>query len=217
MTMTRPIRIFLLGALCIAAQVAAAELPQSIALPAPRKDGGKPLMQALNLRQSAREFGTQKLEPQVLSNLLWAAFGVNRADTAKRTAPSASNRLELDIYVAMPEGLFLYDAKAHRLEPVLGEDIRAATGTQDFVAKAAINLVYVSDFAKMGNASDENRILYSAADVGFVSQNVYLFCASEGLATVVRGSVDKSALAKIMRLRPEQKIILAQSVGYPPK
>ncbi len=184
-------------------------------LPAPQTDGGKPLMQALKERHSTREFSPEKLPPQVLANLLWAAFGINRPDTGKRTAPSAMNWQEIDVYVALPEGLYVYDAKGNKLDPMLAEDVRAAAGVQPFVKDAALNLVYVADFAKTGKSSPEDRNFYSGADVGFIAQNVYLFCASEGLAVVVRGSVDRTALAKLMKLRPDQKILLAQTVGYP--
>lgn len=185
-----------------------------IELPPPQTEGGKPLMQALKERKSSREFSSRPLPAQVLSNLLWAAFGVNRPD-GRRTAPSASNLQEIDIYVALAEGLYLFDAKAHRLNPVLAEDLRAATGTQAFVAQAPVNLVYVADYARMGNRPEQTKTVYSWADTGFIAQNVYLFCASEGLATVVRASIDRERLAAQMKLRPEQRIVLAQSVGYP--
>jgi len=186
-------------------------------LPQPQTSGGKPLMQVLKDRHSSREFSSEKLPLQVLSNLLWAAFGVNRPESGKRTAPSAMNRQEIDLYVATADGLYVYDAKANRLSPVLAEDIRGATGTQAYVKEAPVNLVYVADLAKMGDTGAEERDVYTAADTGFIAQNVHLYCASEGLAAVVRGSVDRPALAKAMRLRPDQKIILAQSVGYPKK
>jgi len=189
---------------------------EAISLPKPQMEGGKSLMQALKERQSGREFSPEKLSPQVLSNLLWAAWGVNRPD-GRRTAPSASNRMEVDIYVATAEGLYLYDAKAHSLQPVVNEDVRAQTGKQPFVATAPVNLVYVADFAKMGKGSEENKVFYSAADTGFIAQNVYLFCASEGLVTVVRGMLDRAPLAAAMKLRPDQRIILGQTVGYPKK
>jgi nitroreductase len=185
-----------------------------VALPQPRTDGGRPLMEVLKERKSTREFAPDKLPPQVLSNLLWAAFGVNRPD-GRRTAPSAMNKQEIDIYVATGEGLFMYNAQANRLDPVLAQDVRGATGTQSFVATAPLDLVYVADLAKAGSEPDAD--LYTAADTGFIAQNVYLYCASEGLATVVRGSIDRAALAKAMKLRPDQKIILAQTVGYPKK
>jgi SagB-type dehydrogenase family enzyme len=185
-------------------------------LPAPQTDGGKPLMQALKNRQSSREFSAGKLPMQTLSNLLWAAGGVNRPD-GRRTAPSAVNRQEVDIYVATADGLFLYEPKPHRLLQLSAEDVRAATGTQPFVRDAAVNLVYVADFARMSDTSAENKVVWSAADTGFIAQNVYLFCASEGLATVVRAFVNPAELAKVLTLRPEQRIILAHSVGYPAK
>jgi nitroreductase len=194
---------------------AAPQPGQPLPLPAPQTEGGKPLMQALKARQSSRSYSSEPLPAQVLSNLLWAACGVNRPDSGKRTAPTAVNWQEIDVYVATADGLYLFDAHAHALNPVLSEDIRALTGTQPFVAQAPVNLVYVADFARMGRASQADRDFYSATDTGFISQNVYLYCASEGLATVVRGLVDRPALAKRMGLRPDQKIILAQSVGYP--
>jgi len=197
--------------------LAQAQELKPIELPPPQTEGGKPLMQALKARSSSREFSAEKLPAQLLSNLLWAAFGVNRPQSGKRTAPSAMNWQEIDVYVAMADGLFLYDAQAHRLTPILTEDIRGLTGAQGFVAEAPVNLVYVADLSRTSRASGEDQTLFTAADTGFVAQNVYLFCASEGLATVVRGSVDRAALAKAMRLRPDQKIILAQTVGYPKK
>jgi len=182
----------------------------------PQTDGGKPLMQALKDRKTSREFSSEKLPPQILSNMLWAACGINRPD-GKRTAPTAMNKQEIDVYVAMAEGLYLYDANAHILLPVLAEDIRAATGKQPFVKDAPVNLVFVADFAKMGNTPADQKEFYAATDTGYISQNVYLYCASEGLATVVRGAVDKPALALAMKLRNDQKVILAQTVGYPKK
>ena len=190
--------------------------PRTITLPAPDTTGGMPLMDALSKRHSAREFASTELPLQVLSNLLWAAWGVNRPD-GRRTAPSASNRQEIDVYVAAASGLYLFDAKDHRLEPVLPDDVRAATGTQAYAATAAVNLVYVADYARMGQSSAEDKAIYAGADTGFISQNVYLYCASQGLATVVRASIDRAALAKTMKLRPEQRIVLAQTVGYPKK
>lgn len=195
--------------------VAAQDL-KLIKLPPPQTSGGRPLMQVLNERKSTREFGAGTLSPQTLSNLLWAAFGINRPD-GRRTAPSAMNWQEVDIYVATPEGIYLYDAKANTLNPAVSGDHRVATGTQSFVKDAAVNLVYVADFSRIAAQANPDAEMYAAADVGFIAQNVYLYCASEGLATVVRASIDKPALAKTLSLRPNQKIILAQSVGYPKK
>jgi len=203
------------SAIILSATILSAQELKPITLPAPQTEGGKPLMQALKERKTSREFSPRALPPQVLSNLLWAAFGINRPDSGRRTAPSAMNRQEIDIYVTLPEGLYRYDAKNHTLQPVLAKDLRALTGTQGFVGDAPLNLVYVADYSKMGSMSDNDKEIDANADTGFISQNVYLFCASEGLATVVRGMVDKTALAKAMGLRADQKVILAQTVGYP--
>ena len=186
-----------------------------IALPTPRMEGGKPLMQALKERQSARVFSTNALPVQLMSDLLWAAFGINRVDSGKRTAPSARNWQEVDIYAIIEDGAYLYDAKANSLRAVAKGDLRKLTGTQEFVTTAPLNLVYVADITRMKGAAPEDQALYSGADVGFISQNVYLFCASEGLATVVRGMVDRDALAKALNLPSQKKIILTQTVGYP--
>lgn len=206
-----------LAALLAFSVFASAQELKPIQLPKPQMDGGKPLLQALKERQSTRAFSAEKLPAQALGNLLWAAFGINRPDTGQRTAPSAMNRQEIDIYVATADGLYRYEAKGHTLQPVLAKDIRAETGMQPFVKDAPVELVYVADYSRMGRGTDEDKNLYSAADTGFIGQNVYLFCASEGLVTVVRGSVDRPNLAKTMKLRPEQKIVLAQTVGYPQK
>ncbi len=200
-------------AFCISLSAQTAEI-QPIRLPKPQMDGGKPLMQVLRDRKSSRAFSSQKLPEQVFSNLMWAAFGINRPD-GRRTAPSASNRQEIDVFVVTPEGAYLYDAKEHLLTPVAAGDFRAPAGTQDYVKDAPVNLVFVADSAKMGKATEEQMAMISGADTGFISQNAYLYCASEGLATVVRASVDRAALSKALKLRPEQKIILAQTVGYP--
>jgi len=198
------------------APLALAQEQNPVPLPPPETTGGKPLMQVLKDRHSTREFSSQKLSQQTLSNLLWAAFGINRPD-GKRTAPSAMNWQEIDIYVATQDGLYVYDAKANNLKPVLQQDVRGATGQQAFVKDAAVDLVYVADLGKTRQAGGEDQILYTGADTGFIAQNVYLFCASEGLAAVVRGSIDREAFAKTANLRPNQKIILAQTVGYAKK
>ena len=186
-----------------------------IKLPPPNMNSGKSLMQSLQARKSSRDFSTKKLPVEVLSNLLWAACGINRPESGRRTAPSAVNWQEVDIYVAMADGLYLYNAKEHVLKPVIKQDIRELTGKQPFVKEAPVNLIYVADYSRMGGANAEERNSYSAADTAFIAQNVYLYCASEGLATVVRGSIDRDVLAKAMQLRDNQRIILSQTVGYP--
>lgn len=187
---------------------------ETVTLPPPHTEGGMPLMQALKARHSSREFDARPLPAQVLSDLLWAAGGVNRPESGKRTAPTARDMREVLIYAITAEGARLYEPGAHSLRRVAEGDLRHLAGTQDFVARAPLNLVYVADLGRM-DTSDENKRLYSATDTGFIAQNVYLFCASAGLATVVRGSVDREALGAALGLGPEQRIILAQTVGYP--
>lgn len=186
-----------------------------LVLPEPQQHGGKPLFEALHERQSCREFDGRELPTGVLGNLLWAAFGVNRPQTGGRTAPSAHDWEEIDVYVAMAAGLYVYAAGEHALKKRLDRDIRAQTGMQDFVARAPVNLVYVADLSRMVQASAEEKAQYAGPDAGFIAQNVYLFCAAEGLATVVRGMIERPALAALMGLTPHHRIILAQSVGYP--
>jgi nitroreductase len=200
--------------LSMAPGVALAQEAKPIQLVKPNM--GIPLMQLLGKRMSSREFSPEPLPVEVLSNLLWAAFGIHRPD-GQRTAPTAGNRQEIEIYLAAANGLYLYDAKASVLKPVLTEDIRGMTGRQPFVKEAAVNFIYVADYSKMGTVTNEVKDLYSAAATGFISENVYLYCASEGLATVVRAGMDRPALASVMKLRPDQKIILVQSVGFPKK
>lgn len=184
-------------------------------LPAPQTEGGRPLMQVLRDRKSERAFRDQKLPLQTLSNLFWAAFGINRKDTGKRTAPSANNWQEIDVYAVTADGVFSYEAVAHALNPVVGQDIRALAGKQGYVAAAPLNVVYVADYAKMAGAAEEKKAAYAAADAAFIAENVYLFCASFGLAVVVRASIDQPELEKAMKLRPDQHVVLAQTVGYP--
>jgi SagB-type dehydrogenase family enzyme len=192
-----------------------AELAGPIKLPAPQIEGGLPLMQALRSRRSSRNFARKKLPPQVVSNLLWAAFGVNRPGTGGRTAPSAHNWQEIDLYLALEEGIYVYYAKSHTLVPVGATDLRAQTGQQDFVGSAPLDLVFVANYARMGPGDEEQKAFYAACDTGFISQNIYLACASEGLATVVRGWLDRPPLQQALGLKGDQHVVLAQSVGYP--
>jgi nitroreductase len=194
---------------------------QDIKLPAPSRDGGMPLMEALNERESSRLFSEKDLTPQNLSDLLWAAWGINRDSDGRRTAPSSHNRQEMDVYLAMKSGLYLYDAAGNVLKQVHGRDIRALTGTQDFPATAPVNLIYVADLEKRGlkegqQITDTDQ-LSSWANTGFMAQNVYLWCASEGLSCVIRAMVPRDKLAPEMGLKPLQVVILAQTVGFPPE
>jgi SagB-type dehydrogenase family enzyme len=197
--------------------VAGTQELQTITLPAPDMEGGLPLMEALALRSSSRSFSPEELPAQVLSDLLWAASGINRPESGLRTAPTARNMQQIDVYVATARGLYIYHPKDHALIPVLAKDIRAVTGRQEFAALAPVNLVFVADYSRMGDMPEEAKKFYAATDTGFIGQNVYLYCASAGLATVVRGAVDREALAKAMELRPDRHVVLAQTVGYPVK
>lgn len=184
-------------------------------LPSPSTGNRGSLMWALKNRKSTRSFSPEPLPPNIMSDLLWAAFGVNRPDSGYRTAPSPMSSQEIDIYVVTANGLYLYDARFHQLVQLATEDIRNHCGTQRFVANAPLNLVYVANFSKLGDREDDKKMFYAAADTGFISQNVYLFCAAYGLGTVVRDWVDRPALAAKINLREDQRIILAQTVGYP--
>ena len=183
-------------------------------LPPPRPEGGKPLIQALKLRRSIREYADRALPLQVLSDLLWAAFGVNRP-SGDRTAPYWRHVMVIDVYAVMANGVWFYDPKRHVLQQHSRVDMRAATGLQDFVGTAPLNLVYVAHGERMHDVSPEERRLYASVDAGFIGQNVYLFCASEGLATVFRGAVDTKKLAQAMELDSAQFVTFAQTVGYP--
>jgi nitroreductase len=186
----------------------------AIELPAPRREGGRPLLEALKLRQSIREYSDRPLPVQVLSDLLWSAFGINRP-SGDRTAPCWRHVMVIDVFAAMADGVWLYEPKRHVLLPHLDGDIRPQTGLQEFVAKAPLNLIYVAHGERMRDISAEERRLYASVDAGFIGQNVYLFCASEGLATVFRGAIDYSKLARTMQLGAGQFVAFAQTVGYP--
>ena len=186
----------------------------SIELPAPEKRGGMPLLDALAQRHSAREFARTALPLQVLANLLWAAFGVNRPD-GHRTAPTALNCQEIDIYVALSSGAYLYDAPANALKLAAASDVRRVTGYQDFVDEAPLDLVYVADHARMTMVPVRQRESYASVAAGAISQNVYLFAASAGLSTVIRAWIDRDAIADALGLGHDQHVLLSQTVGYP--
>lgn len=190
-----------------------AQIIDSRTLPAPRQSGGKALFDTLKLRHSTREYSDREIPAQVLSDLLWAAYGVNRR-SGDRTVPYWKHIMVIDLYVAMADGVWLYDPKNHGLLHYLDEDIRAATGLQDFVSVAPLNLVYVAHGERMADITPEERRLYASVDSAFIGQNVYLFCASEGLATVFRGAVDYAKLSKAMKLPASQFVTFAQTVGY---
>ena len=186
----------------------------SVLLPPPAKHGGLPLMDALARRHSSRDFASAPLPLPLLSNLLWAAYGMNRADGG-RTAPSALNAQEIDVFVALSSGAYLYDAAAHQLNLVAASDLRRVTGYQDFVDEAPLDLVYVSDHARMGMVPVAQRESYASTAAGAIAQNVYLFAASNDLATVIRAWIDRAAIADALGLTHDQQVLLSQTVGYP--
>jgi Nitroreductase family len=195
-----------------------------MALPKPQTQGGSPLMQALANRQTNRNISREQLLPQMLSNLLWAAWGVNRPAIRGRTAPSAMNLQEMDLYVFLEKGVYRFDALSHSLQPVLAGDHRAQTGKQAGVGQAPVSLVFVADLEKYATgragrlaAEPALQMAYSNAHCGFIAQNVYLYAASEGLASWFRAMVDAPALATLLNLRPAQKVLYSQGVGYPAK
>lgn len=185
-----------------------------ITLPPPQTRGGMPLMEALAKRKSSRDFKTAELPPQMLSDLLWAAWGRNRSDGG-RTAPSALNAQEIDVYVALPSGAYLYDAADNVLRLAAGSDLRRVTGYQDFVDEAPLDLVLVADHRRMKMVPVGQREAYAAAAAGAVAQNVYLFAAANGLATVIRAWIDRAAIADALGLDHDQQVLLSQTVGFP--
>ncbi|MCX6570437.1 MAG: SagB/ThcOx family dehydrogenase [Candidatus Aminicenantes bacterium] len=207
---------------------AAGEL-EPITLPKPEMDGGKSVLAALKDRKTVRNISPDPLPLQTLSNLLWAAFGVNRPEAGLmgkpgRTAPSASNSQEIELYVCLAQGVYLYEAVSHRLAPVAAGDFRARAGRSAAV-KAPVNIFYVVDLARyvvgegqpdrsIGNPEVQKSYYYT--DTGFIAQNVYLSAASQGLAAWFH-NCDKENTAREFKLRPEQRVLFAQTVGYPMK
>jgi SagB-type dehydrogenase family enzyme len=187
----------------------------TLELPPPEQAGGMPLSEALKLRRSQREFSPTALPKRLLSNLLWSAGGINRADTGGRTIPSALNAQEVDVYVALASGVYVYDAKAHALRLVAQLDARRVTGYQDFVDHAPVDLVYVADYAHVPSWSEQQRLTFSAASAGAMAQNVYLYAASAGLVSVVRAWFDRASLGEALNLSKDERVLLAQTVGYP--
>ncbi len=186
-----------------------------VALPPAETTGGLPLMEALRRRRSERRFLPRALEPQMLSNLLWAACGINRSDVGGRTAPSAMNAQEVDVYLALPQGLYRYDPGHHGLQRRVEQDVRRATGYQDFVDDAPLDLIFVADHARMKLVPASKREAYASVAAGAMAQNIALYCASAGLVGVVRAWFDRTALTQAMGLGPDEQILLSQTVGFP--
>ena len=199
--------LFLLGATPALCQQA------PITLPKPQITGGMPLMQALTLRRTTRTFADKALPLQTLSNLLWAAFGVNRPREVKeglgRTAPSAMNRQEVELYVVLAEGVYVYEAEKNLLRPLAAGDARAKVSPGD-AAHAAVTLIYVADA----------KLSFAEVDTGFIGQNVYLFAASEGLNVwfyALHGQNDAAIVTAALKLPADKRPLYGQSVGYPAK
>jgi nitroreductase len=215
------------GIALLVSGIAIAQEMRPIVLPAPQTHGGKPLMAALALRATGRDFSGTELPRQTLSNLLWAAWGFNRPKDKMRTAPSAIDWQETDIYVVMKTGAYVYDAGANTLKPVVSGDYRALTGTQPFVKDAPVTLVYVADSSRMVIPRDWPQEMQDAtqevmeglkwADTAAIAENVYLFAASEGLSTGIRALIDRPQLAAALKLGDTQAIVMAQCVGFPKK
>jgi len=206
--------IFIFSISCLAQQ------QKTDALPKPAFDGkNAPLLSLLKIRRTNRSFDSTELSPQILSELLWSADGINDSVSGKRTVPSAMNWQTITIYIAEAKGLYVYEPKSHSLIQINDKDIRKFTGAQNFVTAAPVTFIYVADFAKMDPKSksqtDYNRMFCASIEAGSISQNVYLYCASEGLSTVVHDLNDREGIAKQMGvLTPDQKIIIAQTVGF---
>ncbi len=213
--MKKTVCLLMLAAMMI--NLEAQEL-KSIALNPPDINSGLTVMQAFSKRSSATAFTSEKLKLQDLSDLLWAADGINRKDSKKRTAPSAMNSQDIDIYVFLEEGVYLYNASANSLDPVVAGDQRTlAAGRQTEVAKAAVILVMVSDISRFQNGDDKMKLSMAAMDAGIVSQNISVFCAGTGLLTRPRATMDQPKLKEILKLKDTQYPLLNNPVSYPAK
>ncbi len=206
--------ILLLIIAFIFSTVAVSQELQPIKLLPPQTEKGKTLMKALAERRSTREFSDRAMGLQDISNVLWAANGINRANEMKHTAPTAVNWQEIDIYVVLGKGIYRYDPHDSTLYPIVKGDLREQAGTQEYVKTAPLNLIYVADYSKMKSAEETKKESYASADAAFIAENVYLVCAAFDMGCVVRASVDREKLSVTLKLRPEQKIVLCQTVGF---
>ena len=191
-----------------------------VKLPKPQLDLEFPLMKAIELRRTKRKWKDSNLSEQEISNILWSACGVTHEETkrckSRRTAPSACNSQEIKVYIALYTGLYLYDENKHQLVKVLSEDIREHIGTQKIMRSAPVGLIYVSDFSKLKTfqfKDDDRKWFTSTTDTGFISQNVYLYCAAANLSTAILGLVDRDKLHKILGLNENEKIVYTQVIG----
>jgi len=199
---------------------------QLVILPEPDKDGGKSVLASLIERKTNRNISSRELPVQILSNILWAGFGINRNmsgfNKKGRTAPSASNSQEIYLYVALSAGVYVYEPEGHKLLPVAAGDFRARSG-RGSAARAPLNIFYIADISRydLGPSQPDRSIgdpevqkSYYYTDTGFIAQNIYLCAASLGLAAWFH-NCDKLYTVKEFRLKPAQKVLFAQTVGYP--
>lgn len=201
--------------ICFVFSAAAFAADKVIKLPKPNLNRTGTVMKALSERHSTREYATKALSLADLSDLLWAANGINRSGEGKRTAPSALNKQDVDVYVIMPEGSYLYDAKRHQLNLVAEGDHRGAVaGAQAFVKSAPVSLVLISDISRFGDAKNARNQLMGAMDAGIVSQNISIFCSNAKLATVPRASMDAAQLKSVLKLKDCQIPMMNHPVGY---
>lgn len=197
------------------ARTSSSDAVPNVQLPPPRTKSDKSLLEALALRHTHREFDPRPLPPQVLSDLLWAASGINRPATGGDTVPKWRNVRLIEIYAAMADGVWIYEPSTHSLRAHLATDIRSQTSMEEFAGQAPLELIYVARRTLMKDVPTWDRRLYASVDAAFIGQNVYLFCASESLATVFRGTFDYAQLARTLELGAEQFVVFAQTVGYP--
>lgn len=208
-------RMILIFCCALLAASLTAQETGTIKLNPPDKERGLPIMKAFSLRASASEWDTTSLSLQDLSDLLWAAIGVNRPEEGKRTAPSAMNAQDIDLYVVMSSGVFLYDCREHLLEPVVDGDYRKyVADRQEEVAAAPVICLMISDISRFPGGDDAHKLSLAAMDAGTVSQNIALFCAGTGLATRPRGIMDKEKLREILELKDSQYLMLNNPVSY---
>lgn len=201
--------------LCLFVSVATFAADKVIRLPKPNLNRNSEVMEAFANRHSTREYAAKALTLTDLSDLLWAANGINRPEEGKRTAPSAMNKQDVDVYVVLPEATYLYDAKAHQLNLVAEGDHRGAVaGGQTFVKSAPVSLLLVSDLSRLGDAKNTHTQLMGAVDAGIVSQNISIFCSAAKLATVPRASMDTAKLKSVLKLTDTQLPLMNHPVGY---
>jgi len=208
-------RLLLLSAAIFAAAALQAQTMKTIKLNQPNKERGSVIMKALSERRSVREYSDKKLSHQDLSDLMWAANGISSSD-GKRTAPTARNDQDIDVYVIMQEGAYLYVPESNELTPVAEGDFRPQLADrQEFVNNVPVCLLIVSDYSRFKGLPEAMQKQFGALDAGMVSQNISLFCSGSGLVTVPRAYMQKDNIKKSLKLKDSQEPLLNHPVGYP--